>query len=184
MSEFSMLDEIEKYLLEIFENKAKSIENKQRFYERILKKIEQLEGEEKTFLLLKMFLKKMFDFKNIIDNELYKKEFLEFSKRYSITRIEFENIFENAKIEKEKEYYESPEIKKIVLEIKGELPTISARVYNINLGLFTKANGEELTLKEYSKLTGEDYKTLKEILNKAQKLIAKKLQRRLSKWQT
>ena len=45
MSEFSMFDEIEKYLLEI------------------LKKIEQLEGEEKTFLLLKMFLKKMFDFK-------------------------------------------------------------------------------------------------------------------------
>ena len=43
-----------------------------------MKKIEQLEGEEKTFLLLKMFLKKMFDFKNIIDNELYKKEFLEF----------------------------------------------------------------------------------------------------------
>ena len=73
MSEFSMLDEIEKYLLEIFENKAKSIENKQRFYERILKKIEQLEGEEKTFLLLKMFLKKMFDFKNEIENELYKK---------------------------------------------------------------------------------------------------------------
>ena len=60
-----------------------------------MKKIEQLEGEEKTFLLLKMFLKKMFDFKNIIDNELYKKEFLEFSKRYSITRIEFENIFES-----------------------------------------------------------------------------------------
>lgn len=28
MSEFSMFDEIEKYLLEIFENKAKSIENK------------------------------------------------------------------------------------------------------------------------------------------------------------
>ena len=49
MNDFSMLDEIEKYLLEIFENKAKSIENKQRFYERILKKIEQLEGEEKTF---------------------------------------------------------------------------------------------------------------------------------------
>ena len=39
-----------------------------------------------------MFLKKMFDFKNIIDNELYKKEFMEFSKRYLITRIEFENI--------------------------------------------------------------------------------------------
>ena len=149
-----------------------------------MKKIEQLEGEEKTFLLLKMFLKKMFDFKNEIENELYKKEFLEFEKRFLLPRHEFENILENAKIEKEKEYYESPEIKKIVLEIKGELPTISARVYNINLGFFTKANGEELTLKEYSKLTGEDYKTLKEILNKAQKLIAKKLQRRLSKWQT
>ena len=63
-----------------------------------MKKIEQLEGEEKTFLLLKMFLKKMFDFKNIIENELYKKEFLEFTKRFLITRNEFENIFENAKI--------------------------------------------------------------------------------------
>ena len=44
----------------------------------------------------------MFDFKNIIDNELYKKEFMEFSKRDSITRIEFENIFESVKIENEK----------------------------------------------------------------------------------
>ena len=57
-----------------------------------------LKGEEKIFFqikmfLKKMFLKKMFDFKNIIDNELYKKEFMEFSKRYSITIIEFENIF-------------------------------------------------------------------------------------------
>ena len=146
-----------------------------------MKKIEQLEGEEKTFLLLKMFLKKMFDFKNIIDNELYKKEFLEFSKRYSITRIEFENIFESAKIENEKEYYDSPAIKKIVLEIKGKLPIISARVYNIHLGLFTKSNAEELSLKEYSSLTGEDYCTLKKILKNAQKLIAKKFQRRVSK---
>ena len=38
MNDFSMLDEIEKYLLEIFENKAKSIENKQRVYV-IFKKI-------------------------------------------------------------------------------------------------------------------------------------------------
>ena len=52
-----------------------------------------LKGEEKIFFQIKMFLKKMFDFKNIIDNELYKKEFMEFSKRYSITIIEFENIF-------------------------------------------------------------------------------------------
>ena len=48
----------------------------------------------------------MFDFKNIIDNELYKKEFMEFLKRYPITRIEFENTFESAKIENEKEYYD------------------------------------------------------------------------------
>ena len=66
------------------------------------KKSDQLEGEEKIFFQIKMFLKKMFDFKNIIDNELYKKEFMEFSKRYSITRIEFENIFESAKIKNEK----------------------------------------------------------------------------------
>ena len=109
----------------------------------------------------------MFDFKNIIDNELYKKEFMEFSKRYSITRIEFENIFESAKIKNEKEYYDSPAIKKIVLEIKVELPTITARVYNINLVLFTKVNGGKLSLKEYSSLTGEDYITLKKILKNA-----------------
>ena len=107
---------------------------------------------------------------------------MEFSKRYLITRIEFENIFESAKIENEKEYYHSPAIKKIVLEIKGKLPIISARVYNIHLGLFTKSNAEELSLKEYSSLTAEDYGTLKIILKNAQKLIAKKFQRRVSKW--
>ena len=135
MNDFSTLDEIEKYLIEIFGNKINALENKQRVYEKVLKKSDQLEGggEEKIFFQIKMFLKKMFDFKNIIDNELYKKEFMEFSKRYSITRIEFENIFESAKIENEKEYYDSPAIKKIVLEIKGKLPIISARVYNIHL---------------------------------------------------
>ena len=93
MNDFSMLDEIEKYLLEIFGDKINALEIKQRFYEKVLKKSDQLEGEEKIFFQIKMFLKKMFDFKNIIDNELYKKEFMEFSKRYSITIIEFENIF-------------------------------------------------------------------------------------------
>ena len=48
----------------------------------------------------------MFDFKNEIENELYKKEFLEFAKRFLITRNEFENIFESAKIENEKVYYD------------------------------------------------------------------------------
>ena len=71
-----MLDEIEEYLLEIFENKAKSIENKQRVYEKVLKKSDQLEMKENIFFQIKVFLKKMFDFKNIIDTELYKKEFM------------------------------------------------------------------------------------------------------------
>ena len=82
----------------------------------------------------------MFDFKNIIENELYKKEFLEFAKRFLITRNEFENIFESVKIENEKQYYDSSAIKKIVLEIKRELSTISARVYNIHL-VFYKSKG-------------------------------------------
>ena len=64
MNDFSMLDEIEKYLLEIFGDKINALEIKQRFYERILKKIEQLEGEEKTFLLLKM-QETTFDLKTI-----------------------------------------------------------------------------------------------------------------------
>ncbi len=120
MNDFSMLDEIEKYLLEIFGDKINALENKQRFYEKVLKKSDQLEGGRKN-IFLKMFLKKMFDFKNIIDNELYKKEFMEFSKRYSITRIEFENIFESAKIENEKEYYDSPAIKKLKINFSKEI---------------------------------------------------------------
>ena len=53
MNDFSMLDEIEKYLLEIFDDKINALENKQRFYEKVLKKSDQLEGEEKIFLKLK-----------------------------------------------------------------------------------------------------------------------------------
>ena len=70
MNDFSMLDEIEKYLLGIFGDKINALENKQRFYEKVLKKSDQLEGggEEKIFFQIKMFLKKMLDFKNIIDN--------------------------------------------------------------------------------------------------------------------
>ena len=50
MNDFSMLDEIEKYLLEIFGDKINALENKQRFYEKVLKKSDQLEREEKIFL--------------------------------------------------------------------------------------------------------------------------------------
>ena len=40
------------------------------------KKSDQLEMKENIFFQIKVFLKKMFDFKNIIDTELYKKEFM------------------------------------------------------------------------------------------------------------
>ena len=42
MNDFSMLDEIEKYLLEIFGDKINALENKQIFYEKVLKKSDQL----------------------------------------------------------------------------------------------------------------------------------------------
>ena len=43
-----MLDEIEEYLLEIFGDKINALENKQRFYEKVLKKSDQLEGGRKN----------------------------------------------------------------------------------------------------------------------------------------
>ena len=49
MNDFSTLDEIEKYLIEIFGNKINALENKQRVYEKVLKKSDQLEGEKKYF---------------------------------------------------------------------------------------------------------------------------------------
>ena len=59
MNDFSMLDEIEKYLLEIFGDKINALENKQRFYEKVLKKSDQLEGEEKIFFQIKMIMLSM-----------------------------------------------------------------------------------------------------------------------------
>jgi len=47
MNDFSMLDEIEKYLLEIFDDKINALENKQRFYEKVLKKSDHLERGRK-----------------------------------------------------------------------------------------------------------------------------------------
>ena len=55
MNDFSILDEIEKYLLGIFGDNTNVLENKQRFYEKVLKKSDQLEGEEKIFFQIKYF---------------------------------------------------------------------------------------------------------------------------------
>ena len=49
MNDFSMLDEIEKYLLEIFGDKINALENKQIFYEKVLKKVINLKGKKKYF---------------------------------------------------------------------------------------------------------------------------------------
>ena len=58
MNDFSMLDEIEKYLLEIFDDKINALENKQRFYEQVLKKSDQLEGGRKNIFSNKNVFKK------------------------------------------------------------------------------------------------------------------------------
>ena len=48
MNDFSMLDEIEKYLLEIFGDKTNALKLNKDFM-KSLKKSDQLEGEEKIF---------------------------------------------------------------------------------------------------------------------------------------
>ena len=65
MNDFSMLDEIEKYLLEIFVDKTNALEIKQRFYEKVLKKSDQFEREEKIFLKMQKLKKK----KNIMNRQ-------------------------------------------------------------------------------------------------------------------
>ena len=49
INDFSTLNEIEKYLLEIFDDKINALENKQRFYEKVLKKVISLREKKKYF---------------------------------------------------------------------------------------------------------------------------------------
>ena len=49
INDFSMLDEIEEYLLGIFGDKINALENKQRFYEKVLKKVISLREKKKYF---------------------------------------------------------------------------------------------------------------------------------------
>ena len=58
MNDFSILDEIEKYLLGIFGDNTNVLENKQRFYEKVLKKSDQLEGGRKNIFSNKNVFKK------------------------------------------------------------------------------------------------------------------------------
>ena len=54
MNDFSILDEIEKYLLEIFGHKTNALKLNKDFM-KSLKKSDQLEGEEKIFFQIKYF---------------------------------------------------------------------------------------------------------------------------------
>jgi hypothetical protein len=54
INDFSMLDEIEKYLLEIFGDKTNALKLNKDFM-KSLKKSDQLEGEEKIFFQIKYF---------------------------------------------------------------------------------------------------------------------------------
>lgn len=51
------IEELEKCLLQIFEDKIKASENQKRFHEKVLKKSKNLEGEERVFLEIKLRLK-------------------------------------------------------------------------------------------------------------------------------
>lgn len=175
------INELYLYLTKIFGDKL-FLNEEDNFLEKILSVCSKYDDkDEKLQNIIKEILKSKFDFTKQIENELFSKQFNDFSNKFSITRNELISNIEKAKNDKLAEFYEKPEIKKIIAEIKGELPVTSARVYNISLGLVTKINGQELTLKEYSELVGEDYEVNLKILENAKNLIAKKVSRRIYK---
>lgn len=149
-------------------------------FSRISNSILHLENQEEIgVLILYKILKKNLNLKINISEYLAKKEFEEIKNLFVVTRKEFEDIFLKIKIELHEEYLNSPEVKKIILEVRGELPIISARIYNISLGLLTRADGSEVSLKNYSELTGESLQTNLKILEVAKKIIEKKVARKL-----
>lgn len=139
---------------------------------------EKFDGDINLFLIKKC-LKKNLDMTIDIEVYLFSNEFRTFSQNYKITKNEIINIFEELKQEKQNEFYESAVVKKIILDVRGELPITSARVYNIHLGLLTKSDGTEVSLEEYSRLCGEDLSVNKAILASAKKLVDLKVKRKL-----
>ncbi len=112
---------------------------------------------------------------------LHSKEFSDFTKVYPITKDEFNLIYLKSCEIKREEFLSSPALKKIVSETLSELPNCLARVYNINLGLETKADGTEITLKEFSLLNNEDLKINQELLESAKNLLTQKIKRKLGR---
>lgn len=112
---------------------------------------------------------------------LHSKEFSDFTKVYPITKEEFDLFYLKSCEIKREEFLSSPELKKIVSETLGELPNCLARVYNINLGVETKADGTEVTLQEFTILNNENLKTNLELLESAKKLLSQKIKRKLGR---
>lgn len=167
-------------LIALFDKEFKYVPFNEKEFMRIFKSINSNPSKENIFeILIVKLLKKNLNFKINIHDYLDKKEFEEIKKSLVITKKEFEEIFLKIKIELHEEYLNSPEIKKLVLEVRGELPILSTRIYNISLGLLTKCDGTEITLKKYSELTGESLQTNLKILESAKRIIEKKVNRRL-----
>lgn len=158
------------------------------------------ELNEKYLKKIKLFLSDDFDKRVVTENiikNLIKNNFVDmdeqislaliflsddfkiFSEQFLITNKEFKRIFLEAKEELVTEYYSSPEMKKTLNEVISELPLILARIYNISIGMFIKGDGTELTLKEFSEISKEDYNTNLLLLDNARRLINKKMERRL-----
>ena len=151
------------------------------FYMRKINKLirnELLDESEKKEFLLKTLIKNNLNKEIEIANILNQDSYNDFFKSYLITKRVFEKIYNCSLDELKKEYLTSPEMKKILSEITSELPLINQRIYNIDLGLLIKADGTEVTLKEYSELNQEPYSTNLELLESTKKLIDIKIKRR------
>lgn len=116
-----------------------------------------------------------------IESYLYSKQFSDFTNIFPINKNEFTKFFEFSKELKREEFLKDRNLKKMLSETLSELPNSLARIYNINLGLEIKADGTEVTLKEYSMLNNEDHETNLKLLESAKKLLDKKIKRKIGK---
>lgn len=149
---------------------------------KMLSKVEDGYSKEQINLfIIKRCMKDNLNIEIEFEKFLFATEFKSFADKFLVTKNEMQKIFEEIQKEKHDEFYQSPKVKKIILDVRGELPIISARIYNISLGLFTKADGSEITIKEYSELCQEDLKTNLKILESAKRIVDQKVKRRLGK---
>lgn len=127
-----------------------------------------------------------FIFKNLkeevdINFYLHSKGFSDFTKKYPFRSEDFLKIYVESVYQKREEFLSNPLLKKMLSETLSELPNSLARVYQINLGLETKADGTELTLKEYSMLCNDDHNTNLQLLESAKRLLNQKIKRKVGR---